>query len=198
MVTDKQVRELWEVCGCSGNILAYLFNTTLSLDNLFKHAVPKVIDKIMAEYECSSDFAYASLFKRWLVELELDIPNADTALFKVVYKVLVEAIPRPKIICLCGSTRFIDTFNEWQKRLTYEGKIVLSIEIVNSQAVDTDPQHCNSILKDMLDELHLRKIDLADEVLVLNVGGYIGESTTREIAYACKIGKPIKYLVELE
>lgn len=99
-----------------------------------------------------------------------------------------------KVICLCGSTRFVDTFNEWRKRLTYEGKIVLSIEIVTSQSVETDPQHNDLWLKWMLDELHLRKIDLADEVLVLNVGGYIGESTRKEFDYAENIGKPIKYL----
>ena len=99
-----------------------------------------------------------------------------------------------KIVCLCGSTRFVDTFNEWRKRLTYEGKIVLSIEIVTSQSVKTDPQHNNHELKQMLDELHLRKIDLADEVFILNVGGYIGEGTSKEIAYARSIGKEINYL----
>jgi len=100
----------------------------------------------------------------------------------------------PQVVCLCGSTRFIATFNEWRKRLTYEGKIVLSIEIVTSQSMDIDPQYVAPDLKAMLDELHLRKIDLADEVMVLNVGGYIGESTMREILYAKNIGKRIKYL----
>ena len=99
-----------------------------------------------------------------------------------------------KVICLCGSTRFVDTFNEWRKRLTYDGKIVLSIEIVTSQSVKTDPQHNDPWLKNMLDELHLRKIELSDEVMVLNVGGYIGESTRKEIDYAESIGRPIKYL----
>ena len=103
-----------------------------------------------------------------------------------------------KVVCLCGSTRFVDTFNEWRKILTYEAKIVLSIEIVTSQSVQTDPQHCNAELKEMLDELHLRKIDLADEVMVLNVGGYIGESTRKEITYAESIEKPIKYLEQIK
>lgn len=100
----------------------------------------------------------------------------------------------PPIVCLCGSTRFVETFNEYRKRLTYEGKIVLSIEIVTTQAAHEDPQHVNSDLKAMLDELHLRKIDLATEVMVLNVGGYIGESTRCEISYAKRTGKPITYL----
>ena len=99
-----------------------------------------------------------------------------------------------KIVCLCGSTRFVDTFNEWRKRLTYEGKIVLSIEIVTSQTKADDPQHCNPELKQMLDELHMRKIDLADEVLFLNVGGYMGESTKRELHYCKVIGKAHSYL----
>ena len=100
----------------------------------------------------------------------------------------------PPIVCLCGSTRFVETFNDWRKRLTHEGKIVLSIEIVTSQARHEDPQHTNGELKVMLDELHLRKIDLATEVMVLNVGGYIGESTRREIEYATATGKPIRWL----
>ena len=101
---------------------------------------------------------------------------------------------RPRIVVLCGSTRFVDTFNEWRKRLTYEGKIVLSIEIVTTQARDRDPQHVDPERKARLDELHLRKIDLADEVLVLNVGGYIGDSTRHEIEYANERGRPIRYL----
>jgi len=75
-----------------------------------------------------------------------------------------------------------------------EGKIVLSIEIVVPQTEAEDPQHSNHAVKQMLDELHLRKIDLADEIFVLNVGGYIGESTLREIAYTALRGKPITYL----
>ena len=103
---------------------------------------------------------------------------------------------KPKVICLCGSTRFVDTFNEWRKTLTLQGNIVLSIELVLPQSEKEDPQHYNFAVKQMLDELHLRKIDLADEIMVLNVNGYIGESTSREIAYAQKIGKPVKYLEE--
>jgi len=101
---------------------------------------------------------------------------------------------KPKIVCLCGSTRFVDTFNEWRERLTLEGKIVLSIEIVTTQLREEDPQYANPEIKAMLDELHKRKIDLADEVLVLNVGGYIGDSTRSEIDYAHAHHKPVKYL----
>ena len=101
---------------------------------------------------------------------------------------------KPKVICLCGSTRFVGTFNEYNKKLTLEGNIVLSIEIVAPQSTENDPQYVNPEGKKMLDELHLKKIDLADEVLILNVGGYIGKNTANEIAYAHQTGKPVKYL----
>lgn len=101
--------------------------------------------------------------------------------------------PRPEVVCLCGSTRFMDAFFEEGWRLTLEGKIVLSVGVVK-----TAEHHAGEALgqevADRLDELHLRKIDLADRVLVLNVGGYIGSSTRKEIAYAESQGKPIQYL----
>ena len=100
----------------------------------------------------------------------------------------------PPVVCLCGSTRFVDEFNRQRKELTERGEIVLSIEIVTTQAREHDPQHADPALKARLDELHKRKIDLADYVLVLNVGGYIGESTRSEIAYATAHGKPVRYL----
>jgi len=103
----------------------------------------------------------------------------------------------PEIVCLCGSTRFVDTFNEWRQKLTLEGKIVLAIEIVTTQSREEDPQHVNPQVKAMLDESYLRKIDLADRVMILNVSGYIGESTTREIAYSKKKDKQIDYLEKL-
>lgn len=104
------------------------------------------------------------------------------------------ATNRPKVVCLCGSTRFVDTFNEWRKRLTLEGKIVVSIELVLPQSEREDPQHNNYQVKKMLDELHLRKIDIADEVMILNVNGYIGESTRNELNYALSKGKRVTYL----
>ncbi len=105
------------------------------------------------------------------------------------------ALPRnfPRIVCLCGSTRFKSVWYEQTKRLTYEGRIVLGVGDLNPNAegmnVPLDPE-----LKVRLDELHKRKIDLCDEVLVLNVGGYIGESTRSEIEYANRINRPVRYL----
>lgn len=103
----------------------------------------------------------------------------------------METVHEPKIVCLCGSGRFRDAFNEAEFHETLAGKIVLTIGCNTKDiARDSDWSH----VKPMLDELHLRKIDLADEVLILNVGGYIGESTARELAYAQKLGKTIRYL----
>jgi hypothetical protein len=105
-----------------------------------------------------------------------------------------KAPARPRIVCLCGSTRFVDEFNRQRKALTEAGEIVLSIEVVTTQARKDDPQHADLALKARLDELHKRKIDLADYVLVLNVDGYIGESTRGEIEYANEHGKPVRFL----
>lgn len=103
----------------------------------------------------------------------------------------------PVIVCLCGSTRFGDAFRQANRDETLAGRIVLSIGV----DLRTDAAHFAGMneeelatVKAKLDALHLRKIALADEVLVLNVGGYIGDSTTREIAYARSRGKRIRFL----
>ena len=109
---------------------------------------------------------------------------------------------KPVIVTLCGSTRFIGAFNDARQKETLKGKIVLSIEIVTTQNKwarkiwKHDPQHSNPETKIMLDELHLRKIDLSDEVLMLNVNGYIGESTRKELYYALHNNKKIRWLEE--
>lgn len=102
----------------------------------------------------------------------------------------------PEIVCLCGSTRFYDAFQRANYYETMRGKIVLSVghyphspETAHGESVGCTPEQ-----KIALDILHKRKIDLADEVLVLNVGGYIGSSTRSEIEYAEAHGKPIRYL----
>lgn len=104
---------------------------------------------------------------------------------------------RPTIVTLCGSTRFVDEFNRQRVALTQAGEIVLSIELVTTQAREDDPQHVNPELKARLDELHKRKIDLSDYILVLDVGGYVGPSTRSEIEYAEATGKPVRYLSQV-
>ena len=96
-----------------------------------------------------------------------------------------------KIITLCGSTKFKNEFLEEQKRLTLEGNIVISVGLFGHSG---DDEVWNNNIKPMLDDMHKAKIDLADEIFVINVGGYIGSSTRSEIEYAVKTGKPVKYL----
>ena len=98
---------------------------------------------------------------------------------------------RPKIVCLCGSGRFQQAFERAEFDETLDGKIVLTIGC-NTHDVARSAQLVKH--KPMLDELHKRKIDLADEVLILNVGGYIGESTRSELLYAQLNGKEVRYL----
>ncbi len=103
---------------------------------------------------------------------------------------------RPKIVCLCGSTRFFDTFQRANFDETMAGRIVLTVGFyphAQSKAHGEDVGITTG-QKAELDELHKRKIDVADEILVLNVGGYIGDSTRSEIAYAESTGKPVRWL----
>ena len=96
-----------------------------------------------------------------------------------------------KVITLCGSTRFKDAFIEAQKRLTLEGNIVISVGLYGHSG---DEEVWTEDTKEMLDDMHRAKIDLADEIYVINVGGYIGESTRGEIEYAKQNHKPVSYL----
>ncbi len=100
-----------------------------------------------------------------------------------------------KVITLCGSTRFKKEFIEAQKRLTLEGNIVISVGLFGHSG---DNEVLSEGVKEMLDDMHKRKIDMADEIFVINPGGYIGSSTRSEIDYASACGKPVKYLCEAE
>jgi hypothetical protein len=102
-------------------------------------------------------------------------------------------IGKYKVVTLCGSTRFKDAFIEAQKRLTLEGNIVISVGLFGHQG---DFEALEPQRKEMLDDMHKRKIDMADEIYIINVGGYIGSSTKSEIEYATKMGKKISYLEE--
>ena len=97
------------------------------------------------------------------------------------------------VITLCGSTRFKDQFLEAQKRLTLAGNIVISVGLFGHSG---DDKVWTEGTKEMLDDMHKRKIDMADGVYVINVGGYIGHSTRSEIEYARSQGKPVELLEE--
>ena len=107
-------------------------------------------------------------------------------------------IGKYKVITLCGSTKFKDEFMREQKRLTLDGNIVISVglfghsgdqEVWEGMSEDTLTK-----TKEMLDDMHKRKIDMADEIFVIDVGGYIGSSTRSEIEYAEAHGKIVRYL----
>ena len=100
-----------------------------------------------------------------------------------------------KVVTLCGSTRFKEQFLEAQKRLTFEGNIVISVGLFGHSG---DEEVWTEGTKEMLDNMHKRKIDLADSIYVINVGGYIGESTRSEIEYATRNGKEVEYLEPLK
>ena len=93
-----------------------------------------------------------------------------------------------KKIVLCGSTKFIRAFGEWNSRLTMKGNLVYSVAVVTTGNAMENTQ------KVLLDYVHMKKIEASDVVFVLDVGGYIGESTGREIELAKALGKEILYL----
>ena len=100
-----------------------------------------------------------------------------------------------RVVTLCGSTRFKDAFMEAQKRLTLEGNIVISVGLLGHSG---DNEVWTEGTKEMLDNMHKRKIDMSDGIYVINVGGYIGESTRSEIDYAIRNGKTVEYLEPLK
>src|SRR5690606_11393108 len=106
-----------------------------------------------------------------------------------------KSFPRPRIVTLCGSSRFFEQFQRANFEETRAGRIVLSLGFhhhrpdVTGESVPVTPEE-----KLMLDELHLRKIDLSNEILVINVNDYIGASTRREIWYAQATSKMVRFL----
>jgi hypothetical protein len=118
-----------------------------------------------------------------------------------------DGVSRPRVVCLCGSTRFYEAFQRANYEETMAGRIILSVGFYRRdlEGLESGPRHeyhgenigCTPAQKVALDELHKRKIDLCDEILVLNVGnvgGYVGESTRSEIDYAIRMRKKVRYL----
>jgi len=100
---------------------------------------------------------------------------------------------KTKIVCYCGSLRVaLEAFKKAEYDSVIRGDIAL---LPCCMFVDIEREYgAESDYKQKADHLHKRKIDICDEVFVLNVGGYIGQSTRSEIDYAESIGKPIVYL----
>ena len=103
-----------------------------------------------------------------------------------------------KVITLCGSTKFKDEFLKAHKDLTLKGNIVISVGLFghsgDSEVWENMDEGTITKTKEMLDDMHKRKIDMSDEIFVINVNGYIGDSTKSEIEYAIKTGKKVNYL----
>ena len=103
-----------------------------------------------------------------------------------------------KVVTLCGSTKFKDQFMQVQKELTLKGYIVISVGLFghsgDNEVWENMDEATLTKTKEMLDDMHKRKIDMADEIFVINVNGYIGESTKSEIQYALNKGKKVNYL----
>lgn len=113
-----------------------------------------------------------------------------------------ELVERPVIVCLCGSSRFATEQIQAMMEETLAGKIVIGLGLYGHADVPPGAKEAtgdadeSGEVKQMLDRLHLAKIDLADEILVVNPGGYVGNSTQREITYAKLCGKRIRFWVE--
>lgn len=100
-------------------------------------------------------------------------------------------IGKYKVVTLCGSTKFKDDFIKAQKELTLAGNIVISVGLFGHSG---DDEVWTNDTKEMLDDMHKRKIDMSDEIYVINKNDYIGDSTKSEIAYAKAQGKPVTYM----
>jgi uncharacterized protein YkuJ len=94
-----------------------------------------------------------------------------------------------KIITLCGSTKFKEQFEQANAFLTLQGNIVISVAFFEQ----TEGFEITEEQAELLGDLHFRKIDISDEIFVIDVNGYIGNSTRNEIEYAGKTGKTIRY-----
>jgi len=105
-------------------------------------------------------------------------------------------IEKPKVVTLCGSSRFVDVMAvcAWLIERD-EQAIAMGLHLLPGWYPNLQPDHIaeHEGVAAAMDALHLRKIDLSDEIFVVNVGGYVGESSGREIEYAKKLGKPIRW-----
>ena len=121
--------------------------------------------------------------------------RTDANGFALVLSNLLFRWPDTEIVCICGSTRFIDHMAVQAWELESEGIMALSCHLLPCWYTNVEHHLAEAEgVAGILDELHRKKIDMADRILVVNVGGYIGNQTKREIEYAEKTGKPIQYL----
>ena len=94
------------------------------------------------------------------------------------------------VVVLCGSTRFKDEFEKVSRELTLSGYIVISLSVYSHY----DNLNLNKDQINMLTNIQYQKIDMADEIYVINKYGYMGSGTIKEIEYAKSKGKVIRYM----
>ena len=191
----KAVKETGFVYGYIRQVIRNFLNGFEELGNdYFKWEVVHIIDKAL-KHKDDGVKAYArKLADKYYREGHEKFADAVLSAIgekEVPMATMDENTARMTVITLCGSTRFKEQFLEQQKRLTLEGNIVISVGLFGHSG---DEEVWEPGTKEMLDKMHLQKIDMADEIFVINVGGYIGESTRREIAHAEQSGKSVRYL----
>lgn len=178
----------------------------LALSILTNCLGPKKADKLYQEFKwefiapAGRDlFIEESKIRAWAISVEET--RRDAIRTPLIDDMKESGDKKPSVICLCGSTRFTNEMLVKQWELTKKGHVVLSwCALPDSYFSGEDKAHIGDQegVKEIVDEVHKRKIDISDEVFILNIGGYIGESTRSEIDYAKLIGKKISYELEPE
>lgn len=180
---EKKYEEIWvyENLNSSNNPLGIM-----QLEKQYKENLDKLIGMLKDGEELPRiEVAYGGIKEK-----------DEYSISKFAFRVVPPKKKTPSIICISGSSRFIGYvfIKKWE--LEKQGHVVLTMTLLPSWYPNVHPDHQaeHEGVSKVLDEVHLRKIDLADELLVMNINGYIGESTKKEIEYAKMKGKTITYL----
>ena len=99
-----------------------------------------------------------------------------------------------KVITICGSMKFIQEMMEISEKIELQGNVVL-LPIYNPSRPNKESFTIEEIA--MLDKMHRERIKISDAILVVNVNGYIGDSTKSEIEFAKALNKEIIYYTDM-
>lgn len=136
------------------------------------------------------DVDFENLYKMSDISINIAQPQSKSGLMYINTDTSIEGLPRYPIIALCGSTKFKEDIIRVRKELTLKGYIVLSPEVFSH----FDNEVLSEDVKELLEEIHKVKIDMASEIYIINKDGYIGESVKNEIEYAKIKNKKITYM----
>ena len=124
------------------------------------------------------------------------VPESDVVLLDDDFE---PPMSRPEVVTLCGSSRFVGEMAVLAWSLEKDGKIVHTLHLLPAWYTDQhDHQAEHEGVAEAMDALHLEKIRRSDRVLVVNIGGYIGESTAKEIQFSHSIGKPVAFVERVD